>query len=168
MVIDSPRPHIDGEAVLVASDVLRVRIVFSPYAEVSGVENAVHGKGPPSHFRGPSVNKAFPDMDVLTKYDQIEPIHLPQSVVTYLFTPCILSRVWVCRTYRRVLNWMIGFINSLYMQLGTTGKYSAIADLHTLQFTVTHTPGFSVFTGRILVTDLNTVVTPVSRQLQHT
>jgi hypothetical protein len=28
-------------------------------------------------------------MGVLTKYDQIEPIYLPQSVVTYLFTPCI-------------------------------------------------------------------------------
>jgi hypothetical protein len=32
-------------------------------------------------------------------------------------------------------------------------QYSAIADLHTLQFTVTHAIGFSVFTSRILATD---------------
>jgi hypothetical protein len=47
-----------------------------------------------------------------------------------------LCRV-VCVTYRRVLDWMIGFINTLYTQLSTTGNYRAIADLHTLQFTVT-------------------------------
>jgi hypothetical protein len=38
------------------------------------------------------------------------------------------------------------FIHSL----GTTGNYSAIADLHTLQFTVTHALGFLVFTSRSL------------------
>jgi hypothetical protein len=37
-------------------------------------------------------------------------------------------------------------------------RYSAIADLHTLQFTVTQTLGFSVFTSRILATDFNTVL----------
>jgi hypothetical protein len=57
-------------------------------------------------------------------------------------------------TYRRVLDWMIGFIDALFTQLGTTGSYSAIADLHTLQFTVTRALGFSVFTSRILATDL--------------
>jgi hypothetical protein len=31
------------------------------------------------------VNKAFEDMGVLTKYDQIEPIYLPHSVVTYIY-----------------------------------------------------------------------------------
>jgi hypothetical protein len=31
------------------------------------------------------VNKAFPDMGVITKYDQIEPIYLPQSLVTYIY-----------------------------------------------------------------------------------
>jgi hypothetical protein len=40
-------------------------------------------------------------------------------------------------------------------------QYSAIADLHTSQFTVTHTLGFSVFASRILATDL-----PVSLSLQ--
>jgi hypothetical protein len=33
-------------------------------------------------------------------------------------------------------------------------QYSAIADLHTLQFTVTYALGFSVFISRILATDL--------------
>jgi hypothetical protein len=36
-------------------------------------------------------------------------------------------------------------------------KCSSIADLHTLQFTVTHTLRFSVFTSRILATDSKTV-----------
>jgi hypothetical protein len=30
---------------------------------------------------------------------------------------------------------MVGFIDTIYTQLGTTDNYSAIADLHTLQFT---------------------------------
>jgi hypothetical protein len=64
--------------------------------------------------------------------------------------------------YKRVLDWMIGFIGTLYIQLGTTGSYSAIADLHTLQFTVTHALGFSVFTSRILATDFHIVVIPLS------
>jgi hypothetical protein len=52
------------------------------------------------------------------------------------------------------MDWMIGFIDTLYIQLGTTDNYSAVAILHTLQFTVAHTPRFSVFTSRILATDL--------------
>jgi hypothetical protein len=35
-------------------------------------------------------------------------------------------------------------------------RYSAIANLHTFQFTVAHALGFSVSTCRILATDLNT------------
>jgi hypothetical protein len=50
---------------------------------------------------------------------------------------------------------MIGFIDTLCTPLGTTGNYSAISDLHTLQFTVTHVLGFPVFTSRILVTNLS-------------
>jgi hypothetical protein len=61
---------------------------------------------------------------------------------------------------------MIGFIDTLYTLLGTTGNYSAIADLHTLHFAVslslTHTLGFSVFPSRIMATDFNTVIIPVS------
>jgi hypothetical protein len=39
---------------------------------------------------------------------------------------------------------MIVFIDTLFIQLRTTGNYSAIAVLHTLQFTCTHALGFSV------------------------
>jgi hypothetical protein len=56
--------------------------------------------------------------------------------------------------YRRVLDWMIGFIDTLYTVIGTTSNYSAIADLHTLQFTVAFTVGFSAFTSRNSATDL--------------
>jgi hypothetical protein len=74
----------------------------------------------------------------------------------------IVTYFGVCVTYRRVLDSMIGFNDTLKTPLGTTGNYSAIADLHTSQFTVTHTLGFSVFISRILATDFNTAVTLVS------
>jgi hypothetical protein len=51
------------------------------------------------------------------------------------------------------LDWMIRFIDNLYTQ-AITGNYSAITDLHTLQFTVTYALGFSVFISRIVATDL--------------
>jgi hypothetical protein len=51
-----------------------------------------------------------------------------------------------------------GFDDSIYWHLIHTTQdykqYSAIADLHTSQFTVTHALGFSVFTSRNLATDL--------------
>jgi hypothetical protein len=47
---------------------------------------------------------------------------------------------------------MIGIIDTLFTQFGTTGNYRAIADLHTLQFVVAHALGFSVFPSRILAT----------------
>jgi hypothetical protein len=72
----------------------------------------------------------------------------------------IISRVGV--TIRRGLEWMTGFIDTFYIPLGITGNYSAIADLHTLQFTFKHALGFSVFTSHILATDFNTVIVPVS------
>jgi hypothetical protein len=54
----------------------------------------------------------------------------------------------------RLLDWIIGFIDTLYIQLGTTGNYTANTNLHTLQFTVTHALEFSVFNSRIMATDL--------------
>jgi hypothetical protein len=51
---------------------------------------------------------------------------------------------------------MIGFItNSVTVPLNYN-LYSAVADLHNFQSTVAHTLGFSVFTSRLLATDLNT------------
>jgi hypothetical protein len=50
--------------------------------------------------------------------------------------------------------WLIGFIDTLYTPLGTTGNYSAIHDLYILEFTFVLALGFSVFTSRILATDL--------------
>jgi hypothetical protein len=55
---------------------------------------------------------------------------------------------------RRVLDWMIGFIDTLYKPIGATRNYRAVAGLHTLQFTVIYALGFSVFTSRIPATDL--------------
>jgi hypothetical protein len=49
---------------------------------------------------------------------------------------------------------MIGFIDTLYTPFITTINYGAIANLHTLQFTFAHKVLFSVFTSRILATDL--------------
>jgi hypothetical protein len=49
---------------------------------------------------------------------------------------------------------MIRFIEILFTQLLSTGKYVAVSDLHTLQFTATHVLEFSIFTSRILATDL--------------
>jgi hypothetical protein len=48
---------------------------------------------------------------------------------------------------------MIGSIDTLYTPLVTTGNYSATADIHLLQLTVTQALGFSVSTSRILATD---------------
>jgi hypothetical protein len=39
---------------------------------------------------------------------------------------------------------MIGFIDTSYTPLGTTGNYSTIADLYSLQFTLTRTKVLSV------------------------
>jgi hypothetical protein len=69
-------------------------------------------------------------------------------LLLYLF---ILSRVELCVTYRRVLDWISDLLTAYTHH---SELHSAIADLHTLQFTVTHALGFSVFTSRVLATDL--------------
>jgi hypothetical protein len=53
-----------------------------------------------------------------------------------------------------VLDWMIGFIALYAFTTRDYRLYSAIADLHTSQFTVAHVLGFSVFTSLIMATDL--------------
>jgi hypothetical protein len=50
-----------------------------------------------------------------------------------------LSHVGMCVTYRRILGWVIRFIDTLYSPLGNTGNYSTIADLYTAQFTAADT-----------------------------
>jgi hypothetical protein len=65
----------------------------------------------------------------------------------------VLSRIMVM-TVIGVLDWMIGFIDTSYTPLRSTVNHSAIADVQTLQFSVTHTLVFSVFARRILATDL--------------
>jgi hypothetical protein len=62
-------------------------------------------------------------------------------------------------TYRRVLDWMTGFTDTLYIQLGATRNYSVIADLHTSQFTVTHALGFSYPGNDFLTVSLSLRIT---------
>jgi hypothetical protein len=54
----------------------------------------------------------------------------------------------------------------IYWQFGynlSYNQYGAIADIHNLQFTVTHKLGFSVSTNRLLATDLNTETSTSNR-----
>jgi hypothetical protein len=63
----------------------------------------------------------------------------------------ILSSIGVCAWLtRRVLDWMIGFIDNLFTQLGTTGITALSLFPH-----VTHELWFSLFTSCIMATDFN-------------
>jgi hypothetical protein len=70
----------------------------------------------------------------------------------------------------RVLVWMIGLISSWVthslLLTCTHRQYSAIAHLHTFQFTVAHALRFPVTTSRLLATGLDTGIIKVS--LNHT
>jgi hypothetical protein len=84
-------------------------------------------------------------------YQQPDVVSEPNiSFRTYILVCIVMRRGCACLT-RQILDEMTGFIETFYTPLGTMGHYSAIVDLHTLQFTVTN---FSVFTSRILATDL--------------
>jgi hypothetical protein len=54
---------------------------------------------------------------------------------------------------------MVGFIGTSVTVFLSYNYYSAIAYLHNLQFTVARALGLSVFTSRLLATDLNTKLT---------
>jgi hypothetical protein len=51
---------------------------------------------------------------------------------------------------------MIDFISTSVTSSLNHAYYSAIADFHSLQFTVAHALGFSLSTSRLPATDLNT------------
>jgi hypothetical protein len=77
----------------------------------------------------------------------------------------MLSRISRC-DYRRVIDWKIGFIDHLYAPLGTTGNYSAIADLDTLEITTALPkpfPACCVFTNRSLTMASNNKYSSASR-----
>jgi hypothetical protein len=57
----------------------------------------------------------------------------------------------------RGTDWMVRFIAPYTFTTRDCRQYSAIADLHYSQFTVTHALVFSVFTSRILATDFNSL-----------
>jgi hypothetical protein len=60
----------------------------------------------------------------------------------------IMSRVRFV-TVRRCMDWMIEFIVILYLE--STGNYSAIANLHTLQFTALNTSVLSLLQSPLSV-----------------
>jgi hypothetical protein len=76
----------------------------------------------------------------------------------------LLSRVrWYAWRGWRDLVRMIGFIGTLVtFSLLITIKYSAVADLHNLQFAMAHALGSSVSTSRLLATDINTETITIS------
>jgi hypothetical protein len=65
--------------------------------------------------------------------------------------------------YRRVLDRMIEFNAPYTFTTRDYRQYSAIADLHTLQFTAAHTLGFTVF----LVVSSQRIYNSLSLQITH-
>jgi hypothetical protein len=58
------------------------------------------------------------------------------------------------RDYRWGIYWCMDLLTTCIHHLELQAVDSAVANLHTLQFTITHTLVFSVFAGNVLVTDL--------------
>jgi hypothetical protein len=74
---------------------------------------------------------------------------------TWFHTQRMFENIVMCVSdCRRGLDWMVGFIDTFFVYSLNYKQYSAIAELHNLQFTVKHSLGFSVFKSRLLVTEL--------------
>jgi hypothetical protein len=58
-------------------------------------------------------------------------MYVHQNIMTMSRRESTVTISELCVAYKRGLDWMIGFIDTFYIQLGTTRNYSAIADLHT-------------------------------------
>jgi heme-binding NEAT domain protein len=75
------------------------------------------------------------------------------NVFTFNRTQCYDNNIVTCRvTYETGFG--LDLLHLKHSQLESTGNHSAIAILHTFQFTVPHALEFSVFSSRILATDL--------------
>jgi hypothetical protein len=77
----------------------------------------------------------------------------------FLFHQTLHFHIFTCRGLRVTYGTGFGLDDWIYCTLYIHTaliyrQYSAIAIIHTLQFTVTHALGFSAFTSRILATDL--------------
>jgi hypothetical protein len=85
-------------------------------------------------------------------------IHFTSSQLTAFSTSSTNNEIVLSKVLSRVLvimdRFWNGFIAPYIFTTRDYRQYSAIADLHTLQFTVTPAFGFSVFTRRILATHL--------------
>jgi hypothetical protein len=66
--------------------------------------------------------------------------------------------------------WIIGFIDTLYTPLGTTCNYSAVTDLHTLQFTAANTSVISLLQSPLAVSlqRILTQTTSITVSLSYT
>jgi hypothetical protein len=113
-----------------------------------GLENREYVRGDP--LRWP-FDTLYPQKLALTSPTSgdrsVGIVRLRVKATEFYFIPIrILSLVGV--TIDGVLDRLIGVIDTLFTQLGTTSNYSTIA------ITVTHALRFSVFTSSILATDL--------------
>jgi hypothetical protein len=107
--------------------------------------NPTSSKESPSVLRNPDTSSKLTSLN-------------PTNVLLRTFPSCfekIYFNIVTCGvTIDGGLDLMVRFIEPLFKHLGATRNYSAIANLHILQFTVTHELGFSVISSRILATYL--------------
>jgi hypothetical protein len=96
-----------------------------------------------------------------------------QCYIQHVFvTWCLVRRAFIVSLIRVTYKAGFGLDDwiycTLYIHNSALQAFTALSLIYTLQFTVTHALGFSVFTSRILATNFHTVVIPVSLSLQHT